>query len=712
MSQKPAIDLYELLPALYRLRDAERGYPLHALLEIIAGQVDILKGDIDGLWDDFFIETCDEWVIPYIGELVGNNLLHTVDLPLRADVAKTVYYRRRKGTLPMLEELARDVTGWGAHAVAFFERLNWTQNLNHLRLAAASNPQRRDPPSAMDWVGTVNLRSMDLLDRLNGPFDMTSHFVDVCSIAQSAGWHGISKVGFFLWRLSSYRMEGATPCPSVADSNGFHFSTLGNQTALFNYPQREIEASDLASEIHVPALIRPLAFYYHTADYYGHGKSIAIYRGPVVAEQKLVPLQDILCKNLNNWDLPPSGKVAVDPSRGRLAFAANEVPATGVTVSYNYGFSADIGGGPYDRRNSLEKTTNPEIWIKTVAQHDPTADFSSLIAALSAWANPNDGNHGNALINIRDNGCYSGTINIEPGDHTTLVIQADNGFRPTLSLGNSLTLTGKHPEAEVTLNGLLIEGSIRVENSLGKLNVLNCTLVPGHGLKEDEDHTPLKPTQPSLWVAKTNTQLRIILDSSIVGALRVPDTMAELTLQDSIVDGLQGAAIAGAAGASGPPTTLVRSTVFGAMRAKELSLASEVIFDGLVTVQRKQSGCVRFCYLPYLSQTPRRYRCQPDLALLELAKCGGQKSVGALSTAQKAPLLARLQPAFASKRYSDPRYAQLSRCCPEEIRTGAEDGAEMGVFCQLKQPQREANLRLRLEEYLPFGLEGGMIFVT
>ena len=36
----------------------------------------------------------------------------------------------------------------------------------------------------------------------------------------------------------------------------------------------------------------------------------------------------------------------------------------------------------------------------------------------------------------------------------------------------------------------------------------------------------------------------------------------------------------------------------------------------------------------------------------------------------------------------------------------------MGAYCHLKQPQRAANLRLRLDEYLPFGLEAGIIYVT
>jgi hypothetical protein len=67
---------------------------------------------------------------------------------------------------------------------------------------------------------------------------------------------------------------------------------------------------------------------------------------------------------------------------------------------------------------------------------------------------------------------------------------------------------------------------------------------------------------------------------------------------------------------------------------------------------------------------------------------------------------------FASLRFGQPGYAQLGRACPAAIAAGAEDGAAMGVTCHLKEPQRLANLRRRLEEYLPLGLEPGIVFVT
>jgi hypothetical protein len=50
--------------------------------------------------------------------------------------------------------------------------------------------------------------------------------------------------------------------------------------------------------------------------------------------------------------------------------------------------------------------------------------------------------------------------------------------------------------------------------------------------------------------------------------------------------------------------------------------------------------------------------------------------------------------------------------CAIELATGADNGAEMGVWNLLQQPQREANLLNALDDYLRVGLEAGLIFVT
>ena len=152
--------------------------------------------------------------------------------------------------------------------------------------------------------------------------------------------------------------------------------------------------------------------------------------------------------------------------------------------------------------------------------------------------------------------------------------------------------------------------------------------------------------------------------------------------------------------APGATTDIQTSTILGPSSMRSLN-ASECIFADPVLVERRQIGCIRFSYVPEGSRTPRCHRCQPDLALQAAA-----------DPDQQASIRKRLTPQFTSTAYGDPAYAQLGLTCALEISTGAEDGSEMGVFSHLKQPQREINLHTALDEYLRFGLEAGIFYVT
>ena len=90
----------------------------------------MVRRSIDRLWEDQSIETCSDWVIPYIAALLDTNLVPSMDARgQRLDVANTIYYRRRKGTVALLEQLASDVTGWEAHVVEFFRLLGRRRHL-------------------------------------------------------------------------------------------------------------------------------------------------------------------------------------------------------------------------------------------------------------------------------------------------------------------------------------------------------------------------------------------------------------------------------------------------------------------------------------------------------------------------------------------------------------------------------------------------------
>jgi hypothetical protein len=135
--------------------------------------------------------------------------------------------------------------------------------------------------------------------------------------------------------------------------------------------------------------------------------------------------------------------------------------------------------------------------------------------------------------------------------------------------------------------------------------------------------------------------------------------------------------------------------VIGKVHATELTLVSDSIFWSKLAVgdtwtapliaDRKQAGCVRFSYLPVGAVTPRRFKC------VEQA-------------------LASAQPIFFSLQYGQPGYAKLLTATADSIRRGADDGGEMGAFHFVLAPLREADLRIRLKEYLPVGMEFGIIY--
>jgi hypothetical protein len=752
-------ELYDLMPAVYRERDAAEGYPLRAFLNIIQDHAGSLRADIQQLWDDFFIETCKPWVIPYIGDLVSNNLLYDTDriapsktaaeifldlmsrdlrpeMPLRtrADVAKTIYYRRRKGTLPMLEELARDVTGWAAHAVEFFRLLEWTQNLNHMR------------PEAEDCI---ELRYVEPVDRLDGPFDKWSHTVDVRHPAQTEGWHNIPNIGFFLWRLQSYPLI-RVQARQAGQPWQYHFSPLGNPSPLFNAWRREGDESGLATELHVPGPIRRAFFYddleryrlqepprLNVTDLYGpldedgsfyierNGAGVDPAVDPTAAPNVLQP--QIVCRRLNPWPASqPTGQlIAVDVEHGRLAVGdgwGGGDATTRIDVSYHYGFSADMGGGPYERGKWIIDSSLADLQLFVQQDSPPPGGHSSLGSALTKWTNLGKPD---TIITILDNRTYDEPLDIEPADDAWLAIEAANGVRPHIKPnGGRIRITGTHTDATVTLNGLLVEGGVDVEGDFGTLRLIHTTLVPGRELREDGQPGT---TDPSVLVTDTsgganiNTNFELQAAFSIIGPVRIPEHTQKIYLLDCVVDGIGTSAIAATDTTDQPVSsaTIERTTIFGPSFFRSFELVTEVIFTEPVIAEERHKGCVRFSFVPEGSTTPRRYRCQPDLRIAQAirqakdkAKAEGITLLPSDLDEIRTEIRAWLAPSFTAEDYGKPGYAQLRTTTLVQIRTGAEDGSEMGAFSHLKQPQRETNLRIRLEEYLPLGLEPGLILVT
>jgi hypothetical protein len=519
-----------------------------------------------------------------------------------------------------------------------------------------------------------------------------AHTVEVRRIESGRGRFNIPNVGIFLWRLGAY---AHTRSPALRfDDRRWLVSPLGAPLALFHHPLAEDEITELAEPIHVPEPIGRRSLAARLERYYGTRAgaaapldnaepSIVLYVNDTEVPRSQIAVCD-LRDHAGAWGHEaPDGQYAIDPVLGRIAVAQDLAVPQDLQVSYRYGFSADLGGGEYARARVAEA---PGSSIVRVPAEQPT-----IAAALAALG-------GDGVVEIGDSGRYEETLSIAVNADGHVRLRAAPQCWPTIVLGGPLTVTGAGNSA-CTLEGLRVAGEpVQVPaggNELAQLRILHTTLVPGLGLDAEGD--PAAPGEPSVIVERPNTLLT--LDHAIVGALRI-DRGASVVAADSIVDANEAelpAFIAPDEATPGGAVTLEACTVIGAVVAREMPLVSNCVLlarrvegatEPAVRAEHRQTGCVRFTYLPFDALTPRRYRCQPDAA--------GSDA----------------HPRFTSLRYGVAAYCQLGRTTPDAIRRGAEDESEMGAFHSLFAPQRETNLQIRLGEYLRVGLSAGIFYAS
>lgn len=822
--------LYALLPAVHRIRDAAQGEPLRALLAILEHEFSAVRDDVQGLYDDWFVETCQEWTVPYLGDLLGVELMRSIaaeGFTQRGYVANTLRYRRRKGTAAVLEQLARDTTGWPARAVEYFERLATTQHLHHVRRAA---------------LASVSLRAAHRLELNDGPFGDECHTGEVRAISSGAGRFNIPNIGLHLWRLRAYpltRVEARPLISAGVDPGRYHFDALGRRGPLWNDPRAETAIVHLAEERDVPAPLRRRALHAELRalgtgqalpedGWFGVQPVLRVVRVDGGVETEIAPPQLRIC-NLEarpddpatDWPRPDDAAHALcDPETGRLSIAA---PAAGaipdaLLVDYSYAFSADLGGGPYSRSQTVPDRSDQPLAPPGTFQQGVSKDYAAVgsevvyrtlseaidawnLDAVSAWSERRSIER---LIAVMDSRSYAERLTLAAGH--CIVIPPNSRLRliaarwPSehdASLGREqrsegrLDAAGVRPHirgdlevlgvADATnslaggtleLDGFLIEGSLTVlPGALGTLAVRHCTLAPASGglrvwstemLPASAAPSPFDDTMLSALAA--NASLDLEITRCIVHAVQLTGSVGSVRIDDSIVDDGADYRVPDASSVDvnvladselarvltalaqtrrdGDPTAINQvlarvpdvaflwlvgerglsvsaynadvdirtSTLLGELGARSLE-GSESVFRERLAVRVVQSGCLRYCYATEDSLTPQRFRCQPDLALLA-AETAARDTGEAFSEPEAAAVRGRVHPLFTSTTYGHHGYAQLARGAAHELTTGAEDGSEMGAFNMLKQAHRESNLRAALEQYLRFGLEAGLFFVT
>ncbi|HRJ53127.1 MAG TPA: hypothetical protein PLE99_10180 [Candidatus Thiothrix moscowensis] len=753
--------LYDLLPAIYRIRDKEQGEPLRALLGVISGQVGIVEQNITQLYDNWFIETCEDWVIPYLAELVGHHSAHNL-LPPRQEVANTIRYRRSKGTLALLESLANDTAGWPARVVEFYQLLGQTQHLG------AIQPMRGR---------RLDVRDKQTLANRGNAFDSAAYTVDVrrASSSHRPGRYNVPNIGLFVWRLQAFPVNCAPAyCVEAGDAQYFTFSALGNDTQLLMNPVAETDPMHIADAFNLPVAIDPTLLKEdidqahkacnpnYPSRIYGKDKSLYLWKGSKSGKSSFsiepVPITSLKLVDLSGWRYRPAkGEVALDLKLGRIAFPQRPAVANGVWVSYQHGFSALMGGGEYEQPPD---PTSPaaEVKVYRIAsapqekqdnekpvksgkprQSKATADsqvFATLKEALTQWEQDMPAH---AVIEIADNRVYA-----EPGvrvdfNHFTddeteqqpgkpapdarksLCIRAANGYRPVIRL---LDWQSSQPDAlliigskasRFSLEGVLVAGrGIQLDGDLQQVNIRHTTLVPGWELGSHCE--PKRPLEPSLEIF--SPRICVNINHSIVGTIHINPQLPESDdsrekqalcqgigkeqrldpIRLCIADSIVDAT-ADTIEAIGAPGCPVAHAILDIQRCT-------VIGETQVHAITEANNSI---FTGKVDVARRQIGC------MRFCYVPGESRIPKHYHCQPPrPLSAEtaIRPQFNSTRYGEPAYCQLADASPTAIREGADDQSEMGVFHDLFLPQREISLRLRLEEYIPAGADVGIIKVN
>lgn len=422
-----------------------------------------------------------------------------------------------------------------------------------------------------------------------------------------------------------------------------------------------------------------------------------------------------------------------DPRTGRLIAAKSANPGSDVAevrVAYATGLGRAIGAGAQDRAApdlpfDIVDTAGVRNFVRIVdaaapaggAATDPKRTVPTLAAALADWDANGAGMRGLVILGRCDIDTPGAPLDVKvhrgselhliagiwhdavpvpglPFDPERLGFVIRKGRRFTvdgvLAVADSGSPAAQEARGTLTLDGLEVTGGVTIASKAASLiHLRHCTVRnPGAGAIKSLS-------------ALGGLELRI--DQSVVGSVQLggANALGRLVVRESILSA------DGAASAVATPrmdAELSQTTLLGSCTVKSLE-ASDVIFDAACTVARRQTGCVRYSYVAAGSTVPRRFRCQPDLALTAAAERKGSE----LTTAERDRVALGAAPVFLDRSLDEPGLALLHSACGDGIRLGGENEGEMGAFAFNAEGLRYANLASLFDDYLPFGLEAAII---
>jgi hypothetical protein len=757
--------LWDLIPPIYRHEDGIAKQPgvLRALVEVLAEQAAHLRRSSDRLWDDQLIDFCDDWAVPYLGDLVGTRMVSALDRRARrADVANTIYYRRRAGTLAVLEGLVADITGWEGTVVEEFRRLvRHPHGLDPTgpRPAPQAEPvgsPPHDSPRLIDPApartgritgtpahGLPDLRHARTADLAWTAWDELHHLPDVRrNHGGLDGRHGITRLAFHLFRLLAYRVDRVTPRRLAPDAGGrvrFAFDPSGRTIPLYQRRGRASFDTDwrAAREWELPAEMR-CEVLAHAEFAITEALILAWRRDGVITPaqaDELRPLRGIRFPNESRFRIRLG--VALTVALGTAALrriladalvadcgkgALLPAPAAGTGDTWSVQVEEPIAAVLTPVPREVIVAGNLTAALPSPADKSLVIDAENGLGYFTAGAPP---------AGVLGSYCYgfSGPIGAGSYDRTGLARVPAAG---RISGGGAIAAPAAAPAIGLEIDDSLTYGPV------ADLSVQQSLL-----LQARDERRPYLELAGDWTLTAAQIDSELVLDGLWIGG-RGPRTirlaaappagsnngwrrviLRRLTCDPGGTDA--------DGGAIGPVLLSIESRVTELVIEASILGGVAVAPAGLVEKLTVRSTIVHStdpAARPVALSQPRgeldirgatvigglrAHRLEASELLCTGAITVDDVQAGcirfsAFPPGSAVPRAYRTQPLadahslFSSQRFGDPDYCQLSDVVPEAIARGGDDGTEIGAFHALLTPIKLDSLRAKVDELLPFGL--------
>jgi hypothetical protein len=755
--------LYQLLPAIYRIRDIERGRPLEALMKVIGEQASYVHADIDDLYDNWFIETCDDWVVPYLGELVGIRKGAPMGEPgdtaansspgslktlyPRREVSRLVDARRRKGTLKVFEDLARFVAGWRARIVE--NRVDQA-----VSVIAGKTVARDGIVSAR--VGTVPRTSGQSTKPLyRRSLKVNSSLTDIHRVGSST-----SNITLRVWRRFAQTLTRTEPAPIVdpqmawKDDNQnmwdvYTFSPFGFDTPLMVHDQftSAVEAArqqdpfppkscceesgpSQSKDLIPPTLIDPfkqtrfissdlLRDDFPTATqsrkslFYGDYRSFAV-TGFAVEK---VGVADLSSESNFLTSATIDKEVFVDPKLGRLAFRHG----TKKPVTYHFATSSMMGGGEYSRTTARHSLYPVHRFAPDSRAFPRTSQLDSFFAA-NIEVTPSNANISQS-VGFEFTGstiyrCQNKVLRIRR--HQILELRASNKSFPIIRFVDEHDkLQAITIEMEVG-SQLSIDGLAIWAESI-EIKYVASETTTSEELKFQSDQSPCGCDQGKRNERASTPPLVSLRHSTIVprskrfgdnrknGLLKLCIPGGKFIAKHAVLAEIQ---VDNTCGAHDCPRSPVEIHLEDSIVERSIDGKSEHAYAALSCARSTIMGTTRI----------HRIDAADDM-IFRGTVCVSRRQFGSIrfSYVRPNPYLPRrykcvpdanwsLTPDFVGQQFGSYGFAQLTVHCGVEIRKGAESGSEMGAFHNLFEAQRRDRLESQLDDFTPVNMTSTITF--